>query len=102
MMEKLKGLRLGLGTSEKDLGGRGQEDGQMGGANPLSPEGSDVAVSSFAAFKGAGPGTLAAKPAQRAEVPRMGMVQIPPPSRLAQQQQHGSHLCVGRRRMLVQ
>ncbi|KAJ9645168.1 hypothetical protein H2199_003173 [Coniosporium tulheliwenetii] len=87
LMEKLKGLRLG--TTDRELGSRAQDDGYMGGANPLSPEGSDVAVSSFAAFKGAGPGILAAKPAQRPEVPRTAMMQIPPPSTLAQQQQRG-------------
>ncbi|EON64922.1 hypothetical protein W97_04156 [Coniosporium apollinis CBS 100218] len=87
LMEKLKGLRLG--TTERELGSRAQDDGYMGGANPLSPEGSDVAVSSFATFKGAGPGILAAKPAQRPEVPRTAMMQIPPPSILAQQQQRG-------------
>lgn len=61
LMEKLRGLKLG--TSEKDLAAR-SEAGEPPQSNPLSPESSDVAVSSFAAFKGASPAMLAAKPPQ--------------------------------------
>src|SRR4051812_49311766 len=50
LMDKLAGLRLG--TSEKDLTPGG---GNVPFSNPLSPESSDIAVSSFAAFKGANP-----------------------------------------------
>ena len=84
LMEKLKGLRLG--TSEKDLN-VGQEQGRRGSSNPLSPETSDVAFSSFAAIKGFDASSLAAKPAQRPHEIRRMTGQGPPASILAQQQQ---------------
>lgn len=68
LMEKLRGLKLG--TSEKELSGRplsaGTPDADtiQPASNPLSPESSDVAVSSFSAFKGENPSTLAVKPPQ--------------------------------------
>lgn len=84
LMEKLRGLKLG--TSEKDLTSNPSGDAPF--ANPLSPESSDVAVSSFAAFKGANPSTLAAKPPQAPQQPaRKVAAQVPPPSIVAQQQQ---------------
>lgn len=87
LMEKLRGLKLG--TSEKDLTANPSSDVPF--ANPLSPESSDVAVSSFAAFKGANPSTLAAKPPQAPPAPqqpaRKVAAQVPPPSIVAQQQQ---------------
>lgn len=83
LMEKLAGLRLS--TNEKDLT-------PVGGApqsNPLSPESSDIAVSSFAVFKGANPASLAAKPPQQPQsqpvAPRRVAAAIPPPSIIAQQ-----------------
>ncbi|KAF1815869.1 hypothetical protein P152DRAFT_381941, partial [Eremomyces bilateralis CBS 781.70] len=56
LSEKLKGLKLG--TSDKELGTARQSAitlSMSGGSihsNPLSPEGSDVAVSSYAAIRG--------------------------------------------------
>lgn len=84
LMDKLAGLRLG--TSERDL----TPGGSTPFSNPLSPESSDVAVSSFAVFKGANPSALAAKPPQQpqsalAAAPRKVAAQIPPPSVVAQQ-----------------
>ena len=83
LMEKLAALRLG--TSEKDLA----PSGNVPFSNPLSPESSDIAVSSFAAFKGANPSALAAKPPQ-ANADRKITAQVPPPSIVAQQQSSGS------------
>ncbi|KAK5110863.1 hypothetical protein LTR62_005574 [Meristemomyces frigidus] len=70
LMDKLKGLKLGT-TAQELGGGRAWENGSSTAnppQNPLSPEGSDVAVGSFgsfAAFKGMPmPSELAARPAQ--------------------------------------
>lgn len=96
LMDKLKGLKLG--TSEKELAQRGGSGSGSGSkvealvaAGPLSPESSDVAVSSFAAFK-ENPAVLAAKPPQQqqqqAAAPRrIVAAAAPPPEILAQQQQ---------------
>ncbi|KAH7391821.1 hypothetical protein BKA66DRAFT_458531 [Pyrenochaeta sp. MPI-SDFR-AT-0127] len=90
LMDKLAGLRLG--TSEKDLTPGG---GNVPFSNPLSPESSDIAISSFAVFKGANPSALAAKPPQQPQsqfqppqlnAPRKFATQAPPPSIVAQQQ----------------
>jgi hypothetical protein len=91
LMEKLRGLKLG--TSEKELSQK-PEGNDMPFSNPLSPESSDVAVSSFAAFKGANPMTLAAKPPQnpqpiQQQAPRKIATAVPPPAFVAQQQQQG-------------
>ncbi|KAF2134279.1 hypothetical protein P153DRAFT_353449 [Dothidotthia symphoricarpi CBS 119687] len=87
LMEKLAGLRLG--TNERDLTPKSEGNGGMPHLNPLSPETSDVAVSSFAIFKGANPSTLAAKPPQQPQpsqaAPRKLAAQAPPPSIVAQQ-----------------
>jgi len=84
-MEKLRGLKLG--TSEKDLTANPSSDVPF--ANPLSPESSDVAVSSFAAFKGANPSTLAAKSPQAPQQParKVAAKVLPPSSIVAQQEQ---------------
>ncbi|KAF1950688.1 hypothetical protein CC80DRAFT_496608 [Byssothecium circinans] len=98
LMEKLRGLKLG--TSEKDLTQK-PEGNDVPFSNPLSPESSDVAVSSFAAFKGANPASLAAKPPQppqpqpqqqqQQQLPvRKVAAAVPPPAIVAQQQQTGS------------
>jgi hypothetical protein len=76
LMDKLAGLRLG--TSDKDL-----TPISTPFSNPLSPESSDIAISSFAVFKGANPSALAAKPpqqpqSQRAAPPRKVVPQAPP------------------------
>ncbi|KAF2176690.1 hypothetical protein K469DRAFT_722085 [Zopfia rhizophila CBS 207.26] len=84
LMEKLRGLKLG--TSEKDLTAK-SDSSELPHSNPLSPESSDVAVSSFAAFKGANPSILAAKPPQSAQVTRKLAAHGPPPSVVAQQQE---------------
>ena len=84
-MEKLRGLKLG--TSEKDLTAR-TEPGEIPQSNPLSPESSDVAVSSFAAFKGENPSALAAKPPQPPQATRK-VAAVPPPQAVAQQQHPG-------------
>jgi hypothetical protein len=80
LMEKLAGLRLG--TKEIDLTPGGAMPPSNSNSNPLSPESSDIAVSSFAVFKGANPSALAAKPPQQ---PRKVAAAIPPPSIVAQQ-----------------
>ncbi len=105
LMEKLKGLKLGTTDRELAAGGDDDDDDDRHASNPLSPESSDVAVSSFSLFKGgASPAALAAKPAQRvsqaqpqshhqsqaqaqAQGPRVA-AQVPPASVLAAQQQH--------------
>ncbi|KAF2280839.1 uncharacterized protein EI97DRAFT_428936 [Westerdykella ornata] len=86
LMEKLRGLKLG--TSEKDLTARTPEPGEQPQSNPLSPESSDVAVSSFAAFKGENPASLAAKPPQQPSTRKVAAV-VPPPQVVAQQQHPG-------------
>lgn len=82
-MEKLAGLKLS--TGEKDL----TPISGMPQSNPLSPESSDIAISSFAVFKGANPSALAAKPPQQPQsqlqAPRKVAAAIPPPSIVAQQ-----------------
>jgi hypothetical protein len=83
LMEKLRGLKLG--TSEMDLTAKA-ESGEAPHANPLSPESTDVAVSSFAAFKGANPSVLAAKPPQPPQSSRV-IAAVPPPSVVTQQQE---------------
>jgi hypothetical protein len=88
LMEKLRGLKLG--TSERDLTSK-SEPGEGFQSNPLSPESSDVAVSSFAAFKGTNPSVLAAKPPQppaQTQAPRK-VTAVLPPSSVAQQQPSG-------------
>jgi hypothetical protein len=77
LMDKLAGLRLG--TTEKDL----TPGGSAPFSNPLSPESSDIAISSFSIFKGANPSALAAKPPQRK------VAAIAPPADVAQQQPTG-------------
>ncbi|KAF1943621.1 hypothetical protein EJ02DRAFT_453097 [Clathrospora elynae] len=85
LMDKLAGLRLG--TSEKDL----TSNSGTPFSNPLSPESSDIAISSFAVFKGANPSALAAKPPQQpqsqlaAAPPRKVVAQAPPRSIMEQQ-----------------
>ncbi|OCK73564.1 hypothetical protein K432DRAFT_387325 [Lepidopterella palustris CBS 459.81] len=91
LMEKLRGLKLG--TSERDLVSK-QDFGEGPHSNPLSPESSDVAVSSFAAFKGANPSALAAKPPQPPQ-PRKMAAQSPPASVVAQQQEQQQHAGMG-------
>lgn len=94
LMDKLNGLRLG--TSDHDLTSTG------GGvsANPLSPDSSDVAISSFAAIKGAGDAPRQAQQTQKqqrqqcAPPARSFTAQAPPASLLAQQQ-HGTSLMAG-------
>ncbi|KAF2109035.1 hypothetical protein BDV96DRAFT_616032 [Lophiotrema nucula] len=84
LMEKLRGLKLG--TSDKDLASK--SDSEIPQSNPLSPESSDVAVSSFAVFKGANPSVLAAKPPQPPpSTSRKVAAHSPPPSVVAQQQE---------------
>ncbi|CAA9962310.1 hypothetical protein PTMSG1_05686 [Pyrenophora teres f. maculata] len=78
LMDKLAGLRLG--TSEKDLT---PNSSTPGFSNPLSPESSDIAISSFSVFKGANPSALAAEPpqpplSQPAAAPRKVAAQAPP------------------------
>lgn len=103
LQEKLKGLKLG--TSDEALSPRSQSfEGGAGGRNPLSPDSSDVAVSSFSAIKGTrGPqssplASLAAKPSQKpvgspqpaAQQSRKMAAQAPPASIVNQQQQMSS------------
>ena len=87
LMEKLKGLKLGTSSGELLSGGTPPNETN----NPLSPEGSDVAVSSFgsfAALKGMPPpSVLAAKSAQAPHTQRRITVQRPPEPFVAQQHQ---------------
>lgn len=87
LMEKLAGLKLS--TNENDL----TPIGGMPHSNPLSPESSDIAISSFAVFKGANPSALAAKPPQQPQAQqapaRKIAAAIPPPSIIAQQNSGG-------------
>jgi hypothetical protein len=92
LLEKLKGLRLNTEASTSS-----RHD-----SNPLSPEGSDVAVNfnTFAALHGLpDPSTLSAKPAQKVQQKQPTMSsqplrriapQLPPDSVLAQQRQQSS------------
>jgi hypothetical protein len=89
LLEKLKGLKLNTEASTLD-------------SNPLSPEGSDVAVNfnTFAALHGLpNLGTLSAKPAQKVQQNQQPMIsqplrriapQLPPDSVLAQQRQQST------------
>ena len=93
LMDKLKGLKLGT-TAQELKGGQRNDTGSSAQPtsyhNPLSPETSDVAVTSFgsfAALKGMpDPSTLAAKPAQYPQERRIA-AQRPPDSLAAQQRQ---------------
>ncbi|KAK7532245.1 uncharacterized protein J3D65DRAFT_647711 [Phyllosticta citribraziliensis] len=82
LMEKLKGLKIG--TSEQELAAAAAA--ATASTNPLSPESSDVAVSSFSAFKGEAPAALGASQPQ---APRRVAAAIPPPAAIAQQQMSG-------------
>ena len=89
LLEKLKGLKLNIEASTSTLD-----------SNPLSPEGSDVAVNfnTFAALHGLpDPSTLSAKPAQKplvhsqpTTIPVLRRIapQLPPDHVLAQQRQN--------------
>jgi hypothetical protein len=80
LMEKLAGLKLS--TNEKDLA----PSSGIPHSNPLSPESSDIAISSFAVFKGANPSALGAKPPQQPQpAPRKIATAIQPPAIVAQQ-----------------
>jgi hypothetical protein len=84
LMDKLAGLRLG--TSEKDL----TPTSSTPFSNPLSPESSDIAISSFAVFKGANPSALAAKaPQQPQSQPPRKVVPQAPPQFITEQQSSG-------------
>ena len=94
LMEKLKGLKLSTLDSggnasnavDHEAGGGTMPPGNSASNNPLSPESSDIAVSSFAAFKGAAnPAVPPAAPQQTP--PRKLAAQAPPPAVLAQQQE---------------
>lgn len=76
LSEKLKGLSLG--TSEKDLAAKANT--VMDELHPLSPEVSDMAYSSFSAFR-AGP----ASPKSASTAPKKIVAAAPPPSILSQQ-----------------
>ncbi|KAF2456625.1 hypothetical protein BDY21DRAFT_276739, partial [Lineolata rhizophorae] len=95
LMEKMKGLKLG--TSERDLS-QGRHEPFGAGHNPLSPESSDVAVSSFSAFKGpAAPAAPAASLAQLSSQQQARRVapQGPPPEVLAQQRRQMQETGIG-------
>ncbi|KAK8228198.1 hypothetical protein HDK77DRAFT_455895 [Phyllosticta capitalensis] len=93
LMEKLKGLKIG--TSEQDLAAAAAAASTS--TNPLSPESSDVAVSSFSAFKGdmEAPAALGATESGRpttqaqSQAPRRIAAAVPPPAAIAQQQSSG-------------
>ena len=98
LLDKLAGLKLS--TTSRDLTPKADINGDAPFANPLSPEGSDVAVSSFSSFamlKGENPSSFAAKPPQLAQpaqplptsAPRKVAVQVPPPSIVARQDSTG-------------
>lgn len=92
LMEKLRGLRLDTREADAsvELGREAHQEANTW--NPLSPEGSDVAVGSFksfAALKGMpDPTTLAAKPAQPPQPDaRRFAAQRPPDSIISQHRQ---------------
>ncbi len=96
LLDKLAGLKLS--TNQRDLTPKSEDhNNDAPFANPLSPEGSDVAVSSFSSFamlKGENPASLAAKPPQppqpfQSAAPRKVAVQVPPPSVVARQSSTG-------------
>ncbi|QIX01287.1 hypothetical protein AMS68_006804 [Peltaster fructicola] len=92
LLGKLKGLKLGTSEQQLQTPARDEPGIPSGWHNPLSPEGSDVAVGSFgsfAALKGvADPSSMAAKPAQP-PTSRKIVAQRPPESFAAQQRQAG-------------
>ncbi|KAF2753088.1 hypothetical protein EJ05DRAFT_480692, partial [Pseudovirgaria hyperparasitica] len=81
LMEKLKGLKLS--TTDKEHHSPGGMSITSYEPNTLSPESSDVAVSSFSTFKGAMPSQVTTKLQFRRKVSTQG----PPAEILAQQQQ---------------
>ncbi|KAF1987762.1 hypothetical protein K402DRAFT_392565 [Aulographum hederae CBS 113979] len=102
LAEKLKGLKLG--TSERDLSSPSSlstssrnplpSQNQRQQEHPLSPDASDVAVSSFAAIKGFNPNQLGAKPpqqpSQQSQPLRRGIAShTPPPDLVSQQREAG-------------
>ncbi|PPJ58107.1 hypothetical protein CBER1_05317 [Cercospora berteroae] len=103
LMDKLKGLKLGTSASDLTSSSSASQQQQQGGPpaagsehNPLSPEGTDVAVGggfgAFAALKGAPPpSSLAATTPQQpvtdpAAPARKIVAQRPPEAFIAQQQ----------------
>lgn len=80
LMEKLRGLKLG--TTDRELSPSVEPSFD---SNPLSPETSDVAISSFAAFKGANPSILAAKPPQPPSLSSPPIQQQQPPRKITGQ-----------------
>ncbi|KAJ4318339.1 hypothetical protein N0V94_004469 [Neodidymelliopsis sp. IMI 364377] len=96
LLDKLAGLKLS--TNQRDLTPKlDDKSTHVPFANPLSPEGSDVAISSFSSFamlKGENPSSLAAKPPQppqplQTAAPRKIAVQVPPPSIVSRQDSTG-------------
>lgn len=96
LLDKLAGLKLNTTGSNGSNAttSKPEEDTTSFFANPLSPEGTDVAVSSFSSFallKGENPASsLAAKPPQRplqTTAPRKVAVQVPPPDFVASAQE---------------
>lgn len=95
LTEKLKGLKIG--TSEQELAAAAAAAAATTSTNPLSPECSDVAVSSFSAFKGdmeapaaLGVGAVESTTTQaQPQAPRRVAAAIPPPAAIAQQQMSG-------------
>ncbi|KAK7510747.1 uncharacterized protein IWZ02DRAFT_472285 [Phyllosticta citriasiana] len=98
LMEKLKGLKIG--TSEQELAAAAAAAATTTTTtNPLSPESSDVAVSSFSAFKGEAPAALGTieftqtRPTtttqSQSQPPRRVATAVPPPAAIAQQQSSG-------------
>ena len=82
LMEKLKGLKLA--TGEKDLGMQGSmvSESNRSGAqqqsqpfNPLSPETSDVAVSSFSAIRGVSPANQNNAPSPSPRIPLASLLE---------------------------
>ncbi|KAF1929546.1 uncharacterized protein M421DRAFT_60127 [Didymella exigua CBS 183.55] len=66
LLDRLAGLKLSTATGATTSAG----DGDGPSTNPLSPDGSDIAISSFSSFallKGETPSSLAAKPPQLAQ-----------------------------------
>ena len=90
LMEKLKGLKLSTGEKEltsphgADADDKVVDTSSLHTFNPLSPETSDVAVSSFSAIRGVSPSVQTSTPSQGQ--PLTALLEQKPPSHQQQQQ----------------
>lgn len=91
LAEKLKGLKLQTRDGELKRRDSSQTTAAEVTRGPFSPDDEDVAVPSYSAFRGANPGVLAAKPAQRPDAKLSTKAQLTakpilPPATMPRQQ----------------